>query len=253
MNILVVNDDSIHSPGLALLAREAAKLGRVWVAAPASQCSAMSHRLSINAALRVERAADFPAPVEGAWSVSGTPADCVRIAQMLTDKPFDFAFSGINNGENAGTAVYYSGTVSAAREARMLNIPAMAVSIMPHADEAMRLHLARLAVRIAERYQGDALPRLCLINLNAPALPVEQLKPLRIAPLSDAYYLDSYERRVSPHGDVYFWLESGLKIEPHKPGTDMALLNEGHITCTFMGTLTDENAACAAKLQDLCI
>lgn len=188
-----------------------------------------------------------------AYSVAGTPADCVRIAQMLTDKPFDFAFSGINNGENAGTAVYYSGTVSAAREARMLNIPAMAVSIMPHADEAMRLHLARLAVRIAERYQGDALPRLCLINLNAPALPVEQLKPLRIAPLSDAYYLDSYERRVSPHGDVYFWLESGLKIEPHKPGTDMALLNEGHITCTFMGTLTDENAACAAKLQDLCI
>ena len=252
MKVLISNDDGIFAPGIAALSEAFADAGyEVIVCAPDRQRSAASHALTISGPLTV-RQAQVPGAVR-AYAIGGTPADCVRIAQMLTDKPFDFAFSGINNGENAGTAVYYSGTVSAAREARMLNIPAMAVSIMPHADEAMRLHLARLAVRIAERYQGDALPRLCLINLNAPALPVEQLKPLRIAPLSDAYYLDSYERRVSPHGDVYFWLESGLKIEPHKPGTDMALLNEGHITCTFMGTLTDENAACAAKLQDLCI
>ena len=253
MHFLLANDDGIQAIGLRALSQAILERGHsVVVCAPQTQQSAVSHHSTLFAPLMMREV-----PWEGdnakAYSVAGTPADCVRIAQMLTDKPFDFAFSGINNGENAGTAVYYSGTVSAAREARMLNIPAMAVSIMPHADEAMRLHLARLAVRIAELYQGDALPRLCLINLNAPALPVEQLKPLRIAPLSDAYYLDSYERRVSPHGDVYFWLESGLKIEPHKPGTDMALLNEGHITCTFMGTLTDENAACAAKLQDLCI
>ena len=253
MHFLLANDDGIQAIGLRALSQAILERGHsVVVCAPQTQQSAVSHHITLFAPLMMREV-----PWEGdnakAYSVAGTPADCVRIAQMLTDKPFDFAFSGINNGENAGTAVYYSGTVSAAREARMLNIPAMAVSIMPHADEAMRLHLARLAVRIAERYQGDALPRRCLINLNAPALPVEQLKPLRIAPLSDAYYLDSYERRVSPHGDVYFWLESGLKIEPHKPGTDMALLNEGHITCTFMGTLTDENAACAAKLQDLCI
>ena len=176
MHFLLANDDGIQAIGLRALSQAILERGHsVVVRAPQTQQSAVSHHITLFAPLMMREV-----PWEGdnakAYSVAGTPADCVRIAQMLTDKPFDFAFSGINNGENAGTAVYYSGTVSAAREARMLNMPAMAVSIMPHADEAMRLHLARLAVRIAERYQGDALPRLCLINLNAPALPARRLR-----------------------------------------------------------------------------
>ena len=129
MNILVVNDDSIHSPGIALLAREAAKLGKVWVVAPASQCSAMSHRLSINSAMRVARVPDFPAPVEGAWSVTGTPADCVKVAlhYILKEKP-DYVFSGINDGYNVGYDIAYSGTLGAAMEAVMNGIPAIAFS-----------------------------------------------------------------------------------------------------------------------------
>lgn len=250
MHFLLTNDDGISAVGLKALSQAVLERGhQLTVCAPMTQQSAVSHHITLFSPL-MTRKVDWPGA--DAYSVAGTPADCVRIAQKLTDTPFDFAFSGINDGENAGTAIYYSGTVSAAREARMLNIPSMAVSITSHADEAMRLNLARLAVKIAERYQGDVLPRMCLINLNAPALPPEQLKPLRIAPLSDAFYLDNYERRVSPHGDVYFWLESGLKIEPHKPGTDMALLQAGHITCTFVGGMTDGNTACAAKLQDLC-
>ena len=253
MHFLLANDDGIAAIGLKALSRAVTERGHsLVICAPQTQQSAASHHVTLTAPI-IMREVPWEDENVKAYSIKGTPVDCVRIAQMLTDKPFDFVFSGINDGDNAGTSIYYSGTVSAAREARMLNLPAMAVSIRTHADEEMRMNLARLAVRIAERFQGNVLPRLCMINLNAPAIPVSQLKPLRIAPLSDAYYLDSYERRVSPHGDVYFWLESGLKIEPHKPGTDMALLNEGHVVCTFIGGMTDHNAACAGILQDLCI
>ena len=128
MNILVVNDDSIHSPGLALLAREAAKLGKVWVVAPASQCSAMSHRITLGRPLRLEQV-DFPVPQVEAFSLDGTPADCVKAAldAILTERP-DVVLSGINHGYNVGFDVAYSGTVGAAMEALMNGISAIALS-----------------------------------------------------------------------------------------------------------------------------
>ena len=192
-------------------------------------------------------------PWEGgeAYALGGTPADCARIGKLLSGRPIDFAFSGINNGENAGTAIFYSGTVSAAREARMCGLPAMAVSIMTGADWNTLLRLGRLAVDIAEKTDGKELPRLSILNLNAPAIPADQWKPLRLAPLSDACYLDSYERRVSPRGQSYFWLEAGLKIEPHRPGTDMALLNDGCPVLSLVGPYLEENGWIRENLQEL--
>ena len=98
MNILIVNDDSIYAPGIQLLAKAASELGKVWVVAPAHQCSGMSHRITPGGTLRVEKVPDFPAPVEFAYKVDGTPADCVKVAlgYLLKEKP-DFVFSGINN------------------------------------------------------------------------------------------------------------------------------------------------------------
>ena len=218
------------------------------VCAPQTQQSATSHHLTLTAPLMVRET-----PWEGAnaYAVAGTPADCARLGLLLSDQPVDYVFSGINNGLNAGTAVYYSGTVSAAREARMCNRKAMAVSIDAGADSASLSRLASIAVALAERTAKIDLPRLCLLNLNAPSLPFGQWKPLRVAPLSDAYFLDSYEKRVSPRGHAYFWLEEGLKIEPHRPGTDMAFLNEGHPTLTLLGPCTDDNSWLRDHLQDI--
>lgn len=249
MHFLLTNDDGISSPGLRALSDAALARGHsVVVCAPQTQQSATSHHITLSAPLLVR---ETPWPGTKAYAIAGTPADCVRLAPLLTQQPIDFAFSGINDGENAGTAVYYSGTVSAAREARMLNFKSMAVSLSRPCTPDMLAHLALRAVTLAERLASIPLPRLCLVNLNAPSLPPESLKPLRIAPLSDAYYLDSYEKRVNPRGDMYFWLESGLKIEEHKPDTDMALLSQGHPTLTLLGGLTDANALLNEYLQDL--
>lgn len=249
MHFLLTNDDGIGAIGLKAMSAAALERGHtVIVCAPKTQQSATSHHLTLTAPLLVR---EMPWEGGAAFAVAGTPADCARMGRLLTDRPIDFVFSGINNGENAGTAVYYSGTVSAAREARMRNLKAMAVSIEAGADWEPLLHLGRMAVRLAERFAETELPRLALLNLNAPGLPPKQWKELRIAPLSDAFFLDSYEKRVSPRGMPYFWLEEGLKIEPHKPGTDMALLAEGHPVLTLISGFGDNGGFLRNALPDL--
>lgn len=129
MKFLVVNDDSIHAPGIAMLAKAAGELGDVWVVAPAEQCSAMSQKLTLRETLTVKKVEDFPVEVEGAWQVGGTPVDCVKVAlnYILEEKP-DLVLSGINNGYNVGFDIAYSGTLGAAFETVRSGIPAMAFS-----------------------------------------------------------------------------------------------------------------------------
>ncbi len=253
MHILITNDDGIHSVGLKALVDAALRRGhRVTVSAPHGQCSANSQHITLTHPLLVHELKWQG--VEHAYSVEGTPADCVRVVPSLLDDPVDFCISGINRGENAGSAVYYSGTVAAAREAAMLYMPAMAVSIRVGADDAMRAHLADLAVSLAEHLEKTPLPRFCVINLNAPALPVSEWKNMVMCPLSRAFFLDSYEKRVSPLGQTYLWLAandtSGVPMETPEPGSDYAFLQDGHVTCTFLRSFGDYNGDFADKMQD---
>ena len=254
MHILLTNDDGIFSEGLRVLAEAALARGhRVTISAPQEQRSANSQHINLTHPLLVH---EVPWTGVRAFAVEGSPADCVRILPALIgeDAVFDFCISGINNGENAGSAVYYSGTVAAAREAAMLHMRAMAVSIRPRADHAMRAHLAEMAVRLAERFAEASLPRFTVININAPAMPVSQWKPLKVCPLSQAFYLDGYEKRVSPLGQTYLWLTandtSGVPMEPAEPGSDYAYLQDGHVTCTFLGAFGDYNREFQEKMQD---
>ena len=232
MNILVVNDDSIHSPGLALLAREAAKLGRVWVVAPASQCSAMSHRLSINTALRVERAADFPAPVEGAWSVSGTPADCVKAALLclLKEKP-DYVFSGINDGYNVGYDIAYSGTLGAAMEAVMNGVPAIAFSnAMRYSLDTPQAYLADIARELMKKPLGPGK----VWNVNFPEVAPGELQGIArdVTIANTQMYLDNYIVQPQPDGSLTI-TGRGIPLAPEASvpeGSDIDALRRGYIS-----------------------
>lgn len=252
MRILITNDDGIASAGLKALADAAAQRGHeVFISAPSSQCSANSQHITLTTPLIVHKR---PWPDAEAFAVDGTPSDCVRVAPCLTDRPFDFCLSGINHGENAGAAVYYSGTCAAAREAATLHIPAMAVSIVRDETDEMRAALAKMAVELMEKIRDVPLPPFGFFNLNAPALPPETWKPLQVCPLSQAYYLDTYERRVSPYGTTYFWLDSndtsGLPMEPIEPGSDYAYLKAGHVTFTIVGAFQDHNDLLKEKMQE---
>ena len=129
MRILITNDDGIDAAGLGKLAEIAVKISdEVTIVAPSGQRSAVSHSITVGQPLRIRRV-PFPVAVQAAYSCSGMPADCVKVAvQAILDKRPDVVLSGINNGHNMGYDSIYSGTVAAAREAVYQGIRGIAVS-----------------------------------------------------------------------------------------------------------------------------
>ena len=248
MHILVTNDDGIYASGILTLARVAAEAGHeVVVAAPSNQQSATGHRLTINESLMITPLDIDPA--FKAYAIGGTPVDCVRIGRRLSDKPFDFCLSGINDGVNVGTDLFYSGTAAAAREAAMLYLPSMAISIESGATEDMRVKVAENALMIMDYILKRPMPRLTYCNLNAPSLPPHEVKPVKIAPISESYWLDEYVERVNPRGQRYFWLQDGVMKETAEPGSDVDLIAKGHMTVSFVGGFVNNNSLYYPKLE----
>ncbi|HOQ63716.1 MAG TPA: 5'/3'-nucleotidase SurE [Clostridia bacterium] len=250
MHLLITNDDGIQAQGILTLARVAVKAGHtVMIVAPATQQSATGHRLTINESLMVQtRSID---PDFESFAINGTPVDCVRIGRKLSDRPFDFCLSGINDGLNVGTDLFYSGTAAAAREAAMLYLPSMAISIESHADEDMLVHLAEQALMIMDYIIKRPMPRLTFCNLNAPCLPPGKVKPAKITPISESYWLDEYVERVNPRGQRYFWLENGVLKEEAEAGTDAVMIQQGHLTVSFVGGFVNNNALYYPKLEEI--
>ena len=230
MKILIVNDDSIHAPGIQVLARAAAGLGDVYVVAPDSQCSAMSQKLTLRELISVEKHPGFPAPVRGAWSIGGTPVDCVRVAldYILEERP-DFVFSGINNGYNAGRDISYSGTAGAAFEAARGGIPAIVLSGAGDAHlEAIGPHLEDVLRELMEREQEPGT----VWNVNFPALGKRPLAGIRwdcaVAPVG--MYIDHYVEHIQPDGRILLECKGTPIASGDIPeGTDAAVVRQGYI------------------------
>ena len=232
MKILIVNDDSISSPGLAVLAKAAMELGEVWVVAPAHQCSAMSQKLTIHGHLRVDKVEDFPVPVKAAYKVEGTPVDCVKVAlnYILKEKP-DYVFSGINDGYNAGFDIAYSGTLGAAFEAVMNGIPAMAFSNDMRAPlDTAEANLVPIMKELMAAGQG----RGEVWNVNFPSVAPSQLKGIlrdrTVAPIQ--FYSENYVEIQNPDGSVSLsCMGDPLTAESDIPaGTDVAAVLSGYIS-----------------------
>ncbi len=172
MLILVANDDGYSAPGLEALVEALRPLAELMVVAPEVNHSGASNSLTLNRPLSVRTAAN------GFTYVNGTPSDCVHIALTgLFDRRPDLVVSGINNGENMGEDTLYSGTVAAATEGYLFNIPAIAFSLQEkgwkHLDAA-----ARVARDIVERAINNPLPAPTLLNVNIPNRPYDELKGL---------------------------------------------------------------------------
>ena len=196
MKILIVNDDGIESKDLVKLTEAARKLGNVWVVAPDRQCSAMAHRLLLGQKREIVERPEFPVPVSGAYSVSGTPADCVKIALhvILPFKP-DIVFSGINYGWNAGFDIAYSGTVAAALEARMQGIPAVAFSRQAvECSEVADRYLLSTARAVLEKEISDSE----IWNVNFPGCSQEEYQGIM---------WDTKVARIQMYPDIYRRIE----------------------------------------------
>ena len=232
MHILITNDDGIHAPGIRALIDELVKAHRITVCAPATEKSAASHSITILDPIRVQ---DISEGGVAMYAIYGTPADCVRLGLMsiVTDK-VDMVVSGINRGANLGTDCLYSGTVAAAREAALQGVPALATSLKcRHRDERARFDVAaRITQRIANMLHARPLPPHAMLNLNIPNLPDDEIRGVRVAPLSFLGYGDAYERFVSPRGQVYYWMQASGIDPGYEAGTDAALLDTGYCAIT---------------------
>ena len=242
MKILIVNDDSMDAPGIHVLARAAAELGEVLVAAPAQQCSAMSQKLTLRELISLEEMKDFPVPAVRVWRIGGTPVDCVKVAleYLLEEKP-DVVLSGINNGFNAGQDIAYSGTLGAAFEAQRHGIPAIALSAA--ADKylgAMEPHLLPLLRELMEKAAEPG----SVWNVNFPA--VKEGKPLKgilrnrsVCPVS--MYQEKYVPVTDENGVTMLQCRGIPTPDELIPeGTDAAAVRAGYISIGQVACLADE-------------
>ena len=228
--ILITNDDGIDAPGISLLADAAKQFGNVFVFAPASQCSAMSQRLTLYDEMEICLRADFPVEGVQAWSLTGTPADCVKAALRVLPVRPDILFSGINDGYNTGFDIAYSGTCGACFEALFNGIPAIAFSNENHADFAL---LNRVLPALTEELLQRPISHNAFWNLNFPGCAQAEYRGIAygMRPASMQLYSDHMPQRHTEDGR---WLisERGIPVGPDDApeGTDVHAVLNGYVS-----------------------
>ncbi len=220
MRILVTNDDGFHAAGLQALWQSLEGLGEVWVVAPDRERSGVSHSITLHSPLRIHRQG------ERAFTVDGTPADCVYLAanHVLREAPPDLVVSGINHGPNLADDITYSGTVAAALEATMLGIPAVAVSLCVRsrtADFSASARFTRSVVRGLERHR---LPAGVLLNVNVPE--ASDGASYRITRQGRRSYGREVIANTDPRGRPYYWIGGDEQAHEDRPGSDANAVND---------------------------
>lgn len=226
MIILVSNDDGIRAAGIRALAAALEPVGEVWIVAPDREQSAASHSLSLHRPLRVEQLGPRR------FAIDGTPTDCVNLAinGIMPVRP-DLVVSGINHGANMGDDITYSGTVSAAMEGTLLNVPSIAMSLAWR-DEMDFTAAAHFAQRLAKSVLAHGMPPDTLLNVNVPSLPGAELRGYLVTRQGKRKYGDAIVEKLDPRGKKYYWIGGeDLGFVPAE-GTDFTAVEGGYISLT---------------------
>lgn len=228
--ILVTNDDGVDAKGIAALIEMVKPYGKLVVVAPEKSNSGMSHALTVTHPLRL-RAVTQSEDVS-IYACNGTPVDCVKLAMghVVSDTP-DMLVSGINHGANSSVSVLYSGTLGAAAEGSLYEIPSIGFSLLDHsanADFTASIHYGRM---IIEKILEDSFHPRTYLNINIPKLSAKDIKGIQLCRQTDGTYREEYEKRIDPHGEEYYWLTGKyINNEPDATDTDEFFLAEGYVT-----------------------
>lgn len=225
--ILVTNDDGVHSPGIMALFKAMKEIGEAFIVAPDRERSAVGHALTLHRPLKVEELR------ENIYSVNGTTTDCVALAvhKILPQRP-DLIASGINRGANLGDDITYSGTVSAAVEGTILNVPSFAISLA--GDKPFHYETAiPFAIKIAKYIIKNSLPYDTLLNINVPNLPKkEMIKGIRLTIQGKRIYDNAIQEIYSPWGEKYYWIGGGTPYWEQGKDIDIQAVLENYVSIT---------------------
>jgi 5'-nucleotidase len=210
VSILVTNDDGIYAPGIGQLKKDLDEIGDVTVVAPISEKSAVGHAITLSDPLRVvevEREGVF-----FGYGVNGTPADCVKLGiRCLMKRPPDIVVSGINQGSNTAINIIYSGTVSAAAESIIMDVPAIAVSLTSYTSKDFS-YAGKVARHIALQVLKNGLPEGVLLNINVPPGAEDEIEGAVATRQGKGKYDEAFDKRVDPNNRTYYWLTGKRKI-----------------------------------------
>lgn len=226
MLILVTNDDGVHSPGLIALFKAMKDLGDTYIVAPDRERSAVGHALTLHRPIRVDEIRDR------VYMVNGTPTDAVVVGvnKVLPRRP-DIVVSGINRGGNLGDDITYSGTVSAAIEGTILNIPSFAISVP--GDKHYHFETAAFyATLIAEYILKNPLPYDTFLNVNVPNVSKDLVRGVRLTRQGKRMYDNSIQDVFSPRGEKHYWIGGGIPYWERGEDTDIHAVEEGYVSVT---------------------
>ena len=229
-NILVTNDDGIHSRGIFRLWETMEEIGNVTVVAPDTEKSAVGHAITISDPIRIQefiKNGGFRG-----FSVDGTPADCVKIAgTAICKNPPDIVISGINAGANVGNNIIYSGTVSAATEGTMYNISSIAISLASQKSQDFDFS-TEIARKVVKAVLKNGLPKGTLLNVNVPAIPPDKIKGIKITKQCHVFLKDRFEKREDPSGIQYYWMTGEIVNPVDASDLDSSVLEDGYVSIT---------------------
>lgn len=228
--ILITNDDGIYADGLLALARELKNIDDIVIVAPSEEQSAVGHAITLSEPLRIHRVR-LDDNLFG-WATNGRPADAVKLGvKVILKKSPQLIVSGINLGENVGSSLMYSGTVSAATEGTLLGIPSVAVSLV-YTKNPDYSFAAKFTSKVAHMVIAKGLPHGVLLNINVPSLPPENIKGVRITKQGKSFFADFFEERTDLQGKNYLWMGGRMVNLDEDKDSDYNALSEGYISIT---------------------
>ncbi len=229
MKILLTNDDGIEAAGLQALKNALKDHYELAVAAPADERSAASHSISLGKDLRVKEYVEAGIPHA---AIYGTPVDCVKFAlSEIEGFHPDLVLSGINQGANTGVSVYYSGTISAAREAMINRVPAMAISLCSRefCDFSGAVWVTR---QLVESFFKNCFSPEVLLSINVPAVPLDQIAGIKITRQADSRFIEEFIYRSGGKGERVYRLAGEIEIDETDGTSDEEAVLDKYISLT---------------------
>ena len=228
--ILITNDDGINAPGIRFLIDIMRHIGNVVVVAPDEGQSGMSHAITIKFPLKYRTIESSESYKE--YVLNGTPVDCVKFAlHYLMDKKPDIVVSGINHGSNASINVIYSGTMAAAREAALGDIPAIGYSILDFSHDANLNYTKEYIIKTTKYVLENGLDNNTALNINFPKANGKEYNGLKVCRQAKAYWKEDFDERFDPRdGKPYYWLMGSFNVHENGSETDLGVLNDYYVS-----------------------